>query len=385
MKPRPELFLNHPHATAFAFRGYNTTNLGRTAELLAHAVYGPLVEEALREGSEVCAKVIGRPVDLVTRVRNRIETPDLSTYPEDVALIVSVELAQMRLLEKHFGMRLPDAKLAFGYSLGEAGAVIAAGMYEMKHLLQVPLALAEDSVALADDVTMGVLFSRGPALDMADVKHACVEITQRGDGVIGISSVLSPNAVLLLGQHDTVDRFKASMPEWLPRGANLRKNPHRWPPLHTPITWQRSIPNRAAVMLQTIPGGLTAPPLPILCSVTGHDSFTADNSRELIHKWVDHPQQLWTQMVEVLEAGVQTVVHVGPEPNLIQATFKRLSDDVCGQLNGRAPRRFGLRLASRMVRRKWLARMLPSTAILLRAPMVRHVILEDWLLEQKLS
>jgi hypothetical protein len=28
-------------ATAFAFRGYNVTNLGRTPELLAHPSYGP--------------------------------------------------------------------------------------------------------------------------------------------------------------------------------------------------------------------------------------------------------------------------------------------------------------------------------------------------------
>jgi [acyl-carrier-protein] S-malonyltransferase len=289
----------------------------------------------------------------------------------------------MRLLQKHFGVSLSDARLAFGYSLGEAAALIASGMYEMKDLLKVPLALADDSVALAEDVTMGVLFSRGPALEMADIKKACVEISQRGDGVIGVSSVLSPNCVLLLGQNGTIDQFKASMPNWLPRAANLRKNPNRWPPLHTPITWQRSIPNRAAVMLQTIPGGLVAPPLPILSSVTGKASYTAENSRELIHKWVDHPQQLWTQMVEVLESGVKTIVHVGPSPNLIPATFKRLSDDVCGQLNGNSPRRFGLRIASRMVRRKWLARMLPSAAMLLRAPVIRHVILEDWLLDQK--
>jgi [acyl-carrier-protein] S-malonyltransferase len=35
--------------TAFAFRGYNTTNLGRTSELLAHPAYGPVVERYLVE------------------------------------------------------------------------------------------------------------------------------------------------------------------------------------------------------------------------------------------------------------------------------------------------------------------------------------------------
>ena len=38
--------------TAFAFRGYDVANLGRTPELLDHPAYGPVIESALREGSE---------------------------------------------------------------------------------------------------------------------------------------------------------------------------------------------------------------------------------------------------------------------------------------------------------------------------------------------
>src|SRR5437899_796394 len=103
MLPRPDDFRLHLPTTAFSFRGYNITNLGRTPELLEHPKYGPIVEELLREGSDVCAKITGKPVDLVARVRQRIETPDLSTYAEDIALIVNVELAQLRILDKHFG------------------------------------------------------------------------------------------------------------------------------------------------------------------------------------------------------------------------------------------------------------------------------------------
>ncbi len=33
---------------AFAFRGYNVTNLGRTPELLAHPIYGRIVATHLR-------------------------------------------------------------------------------------------------------------------------------------------------------------------------------------------------------------------------------------------------------------------------------------------------------------------------------------------------
>ncbi len=368
--------------TAFAFRGYNITNLGRTPELLVHPRYGPIVAATLDEISQVAAAHLGRPVDLVTRVRQRRETQDLTTYAEDLALIVAVELAQMRLLDQFFGITLGQAKLAFGYSLGEAVALMAAGVFEMRHLLKAPLTMADDLVALGHDVSMGVVFSRGRALDELAVKRLCLQLSSQGEGTIAIATHLSPNALILLGQKNTVDRFQIAMRDVLADHTHLRKNPHRWPPMHTPITWQRGIPNRGAILLETLPGGFRAPSIPILSSVDDHATYGDHNSRELLHRWIDHPQRLWSLVYRTLAAGVDTVIHVGPDPNLIPATFRRLSEDVRGQLNGYSPGSLGRRAVSHMVRRPWLAQLLPSGAALLRAPQVRHVILEDWLLEQ---
>src|SRR5262245_66483862 len=47
-------------------------------------------------------------------------------------------------------------------------------------------------------------------------------------------------SVLLMGQQDTLDRFKTLAAEQLPMKVSLRKNSDRWPPLHTPIVWERS-------------------------------------------------------------------------------------------------------------------------------------------------
>ena len=59
--PKQQLLLRLP-ATVLAFRGYNVTNLGRTAELLAHPAYGPTVEKHLRAASVTAADVLRRPV-----------------------------------------------------------------------------------------------------------------------------------------------------------------------------------------------------------------------------------------------------------------------------------------------------------------------------------
>ena len=55
--------------------------------------------------------------------------------------------------------------MAYGFSLGELAAVVASGLFEMEHALRLPLVVAPDAVALTADVTLGVLFSRGPLLD----------------------------------------------------------------------------------------------------------------------------------------------------------------------------------------------------------------------------
>ena len=370
--------------SAFAFRGYNITNLGRTPELLAHPAYGPVMARFLREGSEICADVIKQPVDLLGRIREARETRDLQDYPEDVALIVAVELAQLKLLDEFFGLSISKAKVALGNSLGEATALIATGVYPID-LLRVPLALSRDCAELAQDVSLCVLFSRGPVLDLDTVRRLCLQISQKGDGIIDVSTYLSPNSLILMGQNGTLGRFDALMHDVFPQQVFLRRNQHRWPPMHTSIMWQRNIPNRSAVLMQTTPGGLRAPSIPVLSMVTGEASYHEINSREILHRWVDHPQRLWDVVYKLLSGGIETVVHVGPAPNLVPATFHRLSSNIQGQMNGRGLGSLSRRAVSRFVRRPWLTRLLPSFTALFRAPFVQQIILEDWLLEQKVA
>ena len=201
---------------------------------------------------------------------------------------------------------------------------------------------------------LGVVFSLGPALDFDAIDQICVEINCEQRGTMGISSYLSPNSIFLLGQAETVERFRELMHERLPKQVHLRKNEHFWPPLHTPIMWQRYIPDRVGVMMQKIPGGFGKPAPPILSLVTGKASYNSYNSREILHRWIDHPQRMWDVVYESLQTGIDMVIHVGPEPNLFPATYQRLSDNVQTQLSGRSAGSLGLRVVSGMARRRWL-------------------------------
>src|SRR5262249_16357716 len=162
--------------------------------------FGPVLERYLAEASQICSDEMHLNVDLVERVRENRDTT-LETYHEALALIVSASLAQLEMLEEFYDFQFKKSRMVFGYSLPELTAIIAAGVYEMQHALKIPLAIAKDCVELAHNTTMGVLFSRGPILDFDVVRRLCATINAEGDGVIGISSFLAPNTVLLIGQN----------------------------------------------------------------------------------------------------------------------------------------------------------------------------------------
>ena len=370
-----ELAKELPNA-ALAFRGYNVTNLGRTAELLAHAKYRPVMLPYLNEAAAVCSDIVGREVDLVQRVDAKRETV-LQDYAEAIALVVAVEQAQLRLLAEFHDLDFHQAKLSFGFSLGEIGALVAGGCFKMEDALMIPLTMAADCVELAADVTLGVLFTRREELSFDKVRQTLLEINSEGSGVIGISTYLGPNSVLVMGTGSTVERLKQRLPDIAARGIHLRRNEHRWPPLHTPIVWEKNVTTRAARMLHTLPGGFVGPQPEILSLVTGRISYDDFNAREHMIRWVDHPQRLWEAVYEILTLGIDTVVHVGPAPNIIPATLDRLASNVESQTKG--SRR--MRALSAVINRPWLKTLLPRRAALLRAPQLNQVVLEDWLLE----
>lgn len=365
--------------SAFAFRGYNVSNHGKSLELLEHSLYGPIVQEVLERASKICSKAVNRSIDLVERVRSKGET-NIHTFPEDVSMIVAMSIAHVKLLEHFFDLHLKNAKMLTGYSIGELTATMVTGMFDMEDILPLPLHLSGEAASLAEHVTMGVVFTRDQTLKMADVRRLCVRISSEGGGLIAISTHLAPNACLLLAEGKTLDRFQELMKSEISEKLLLRRNKGKWPPLHTPILWQKSIPNRGAIEVFKIRGGFITPKPPIVSCVTGRPSYNDWNSRDLLVQWIDQPQLLWDALYYILESGVDLVIHVGPEPNLIPNTLNRLSQNVLEQMNRGFIGRFGKRMVMGIARRKWLSSLLTSQSAILRAPFVEHIILEDWLL-----
>lgn len=361
--------------SSLAFRGYNVENLGRSHELWQDARYRETIQRRLQEGSVGAARWLRREVDLESYVVQQRE-PTLSEYGEAASLIVAMSMAQLDCLRSVHGIDWTASRLLFGYSLGELTSLVAGGALELGEALRAPLELADDCVALAEDVSLAVFFSRRGALNLNDVERATLATNLEQQGVMGVSAVLSPNSILLLGQGDTLRRFSARMKQTTEERLYLRRNPHHWPPLHTPIVWQRNIPTRAAQAMLSMRGGLTAPQPSVLSLVTGEE-YTDTNIRTLLYHWTDQPQQLWRGVCELFSRGVGLVIHVGPEPNIIPATLRRIGDNVAAQMKAS----MGMRTLARLANRPWLKSLLPQRTSLLRAPKLKQIVLEDWLLE----
>ena len=103
----------------------------------------------LQRGSEICEEIVRRRVDLAAAVSAHFEY-GIDQYAEAVAMIVAADLAQVELLEEFHGVRFREAKLAYGYSLGELSAVACGGVLTMAEVLSVPVAMAEDAAALGN-------------------------------------------------------------------------------------------------------------------------------------------------------------------------------------------------------------------------------------------
>lgn len=362
--------------TAFVFRGYNVSNLGRSNELLSHPRYGGYVVKRLKECGNIASEVIGRPIDLLERVKRNEETT-LETYADAIALIMAVSMAQVDILQQEFDVHLARAQYIMGYSLGELTALVAANCFSLEDALRVPLSLSEDTAKLAPTCTLAVLFVRRSTIDPLVVHRICQEVNAEGGGLIGISSILSPNSVIVIGEGETTTRVHQRLAEMLPDRVHLKKNPHQWPPMHTPIVWRQHITSRAALLMSELKSGFVAPEPPVLSLVTGACSYTNDNVRDLIYSWVDKPQNVWKAVYHTLSTGTERVIHLGPTPNIIPATYSRLADNVAAQIKAS----LSTRALNNLMYRPWLEALIGERAYLLRAPQMKQVILEDWLLE----
>ena len=222
-----------------------------------------------------------------------------------------------------------------------------------------PLSLADECVAMAADTTLGVVLTRSQAIDLGLVDRLCLEINQAGRGVIGVSSILAPIRCCCSARA-TRSTGSSRGPRSVLRARRTSRTDQKWPALHTPIIGSGRSSNRAAERMHTLPMSRAAKPR-IFSLVTGDYAYTATNARELLNRWIDHPQRLWDAVYETVSSGATTVIHLGLDPILTpprSAGSARTSPAKC---------RTAVAAGSRGGAAAVAARLLPQRAAMLRA------------------
>ena len=262
--------------------------------------------------------------------------------PHDVAMIVAMEIAQIALLEEFFGVPVREARLSFGYSIGE---LTRPGRRRRLHDRPAPARPAgagrrrRRARPRRDD---GRPLHQGPRAAAEDVERLCLAVSSEGRGLIGPSAFLSPNTALLLGQGDTLDRLEAHDARVLPRARSC-SGASRTGGRRCTRPWSGS---------GTSP---TGPPSPCTGSRAAGQPVAPGHLVRHRRGELRRPQQpraprpldrrarngSGTSSTRRSPPGVEVVVHVGPAPNLIPATFARLGNNVSRQLDEqvRAPAR----------------------------------------------
>ena len=256
--------------------------------------------------------------EIMTPLLGRTLTSYLFVDPEDPAAMAGAEMDLMQTavtqpavlavdnaltdLLAEYGIR-PD--MVMGHSLGEYGALVAAGALTFPDALEAVSARGREmtSLSMEDNGKMAAVL--GP---LAEVERILAGI----EGNVVIANVNSTSQAVIGGASDAVDRAVVAVTE-----AGMEAIPlpvsHAF---HTSIVAPASVPLRAALVRLD----LRPPELPVVANVSGEfyptDGEVTEQMLDILAKQVASPVQFVKGLHTLYEAGARVFVEVGPKKAL---------------------------------------------------------------------
>ena len=305
-----------PGKVAFLFTGQGSQYANMLAELRRREpVVADLFDEAdaimapLLEGRRLSDIIFPDPSDpaAVARAEEELRRTEI-TQPA----VLTVDIALTRLLAC-YGIG-PD--MVMGHSLGEYGALVAAGSLSFAAALEAVSARGREMASLSMDDPGAMAAVMAPLEEVEQVVAAT-------DGYVVLANVNSTHQVVLGGATEAVGRAVAAIKA---RGFDAVPLPvsHAF---HTEIVAPASGPLRAT--LERL--GLRSPQLPIVANVDGELYPSGDGVEprmlELLSRQVASPVQFVTGLRTLYDAGARIFVEVGPKRALQGFASDVLGDD----------------------------------------------------------
>jgi acyl transferase domain-containing protein/acyl carrier protein len=305
-----------PGKVAFLYTGQGSQYANMLADLRRRE---PVVDDLFAEADAIMAPLLeGRRLsdivfpdpddpDAVARAEAELIRTEI-TQPA----VLTVDIALARLL----GQYRIAPEMVMGHSLGEYGALVAAGALTFEAALEAVSARGREMANL----TVGDPGAMAAVIAPLDEVEA---IVAAADGYVVLANVNSNHQVVLGGATDDVGRVVAELQS---RGHTAIPLPvsHAF---HTEIVAPASGPLRTT--LQRL--GLRPPQLPIVANVNGEFYPTGDGVEpqmlEILGRQVASPVQFVKGLLTLHAAGANVFVEVGPKRALAGFASDVLGDE----------------------------------------------------------
>ena len=304
-----------PGKVAFLYTGQGSQYVNMLRDLRQRE---PIVAAMFDEADRIMTPLLGKPLteyifaDSTDEAAvQRVEQQLLQTEITQPA-VLTTDLALTRMLDA-YGVR-PD--MVMGHSLGEYGALVAAGALSFDAALDAVSSRGRGMAGLSTDDNGAMAAVSAP---LAEIERIVAET----DGYVVIANINSTSQAVIGGVSDAVE---AAVAAFKAAGMDARRIPvsHAF---HTKIVAPASEPLKVALRRLDI----RPPRLPIVSNVTGAfypPDADVDTMLDLLGRQVASPVRFIDGLRTLYAAGARIFVEVGPKKALHGFVEDVLGDDV---------------------------------------------------------
>jgi acyl transferase domain-containing protein len=285
---------------AFLYTGQGSQYVNMLAGLQAAE---PIVADVFRQADDVMTPLLGRPLTSFIFVDGDdpqavagLEQQLLQTEITQPAVLATDQGISQLLAA--YGMR-PD--MVMGHSLGEYGALVAAGSLTFDAALEAVSARGREMAALSveDNGAMAAVFGPLPEIE---------RIVDATPGYVVVANINSNNQAVVGGATAAVTQ---AIEQFSAAGMQAMRIPvsHAF---HTSIVEPASVPLVATLRRLDV----QPPRIPIVANVTGEfypSDATSETMLDYLGKQVSSPVQFVQGLHTLYEAGARVFVEVGPK------------------------------------------------------------------------
>lgn len=223
--------------------------------------------------------------------------------------MLATEVALLKVLESK-GVR---ADVCAGLSLGEYGALAAAGVMDLDSLFHI---IRQRGIYMQEAYPVGGAMTAVLGLDAAVIE----EVLKQIDGLVSIANYNCPGQIVITGETRAVEAAGAALQT---AGAKRCIPLKVSGPFHSALLADAG--KKLGAELEKVE--IHKPQIPYVCNVDASYVTEAEPIRELLEKQVSH-SVCWQQSVEKMIAdGVDTFIEIGPGKTLT-GFMRKINKDV---------------------------------------------------------